>query len=56
MFSTSFLGYFFVPCPLAGLKRVLGDVFKHAELIDNFFRNIFRGPKNDFFPPKIAKN
>ena len=45
------MGYFFVPCPLGSLKRVPGDVFGHAELIETFKRNIFSGSKNRLFPP-----
>ena len=49
--TLSFVGYFFVPCPLGGLKSVPGDVLRHAELIETFFRNIFSGSKNRLFPP-----
>ena len=49
--TLSFVGYFFVPCPLGSLKRVPGDVFGHAELIETFNRNIFSGSKTRLFPP-----
>ena len=44
------MGYFFVPCPLGSLRRVPGDVFGHAKLIETF-RNIFSGSKTRLFPP-----
>ena len=47
--TLSFVGYFFVPCPLGGLKSVPGDVFRHAELINTFTGIFLRGPKIDFF-------
>ena len=47
--TLSFVGYFFVPCPLGGLKSVPKDVFRHAKLIETFLRIFFQGPKIDFF-------
>ena len=49
--TLSFVGYFFVRCPLGGLKSVPKDVFRHVKLIETFFKNIFSGSKNRLFPP-----
>ena len=43
----SFVGYFFVPGPLGGLKSVSGDVFGHSHLIGS--RIFVVGPKIYFF-------
>ena len=34
--TLSFVGYFFVPVPLGGLKSVSGDVFGHTDSIGSF--------------------
>ena len=44
-----FVGYFLVPFPLTSIKRVPGDVFGHAKLIDRFFMNFFCGRIIDLF-------
>ena len=48
--TSSFVGYFFVPGPLGGLKRVPGDVFGYAESIGTYSMKIFGGSKNRIFP------
>ena len=47
--TSSFVGYFFVPGPLGGLKRVPGDVFGYAESIGTYSMKILGGPKIEFF-------
>ena len=48
--TSSFVGYFFVPGPLGGLKRVPGDVFGYAESIGTYSMKIFGGSKKGIFP------
>ena len=47
--TSSFVGYFFVPGPLEGLKSVPGNVFGHIDSICIFFMNICWGSKNRIF-------
>ena len=47
--TSSFVGYFFVPGHLGGLKSVPGDVLGHAESIATFFMKNVWGSKNRFF-------
>ena len=48
MLTPSFVGYFFVPGPWRGPKRVSGDVFGHTDSIESFLKNIVFRPKIDF--------
>ena len=47
--TPSFLGYFFVPGPLGGLKPVSGDVFGSTDSIGSFKENIYFSSKNQIF-------
>ena len=46
--TSSFVGYFFVPGPLGGLKSVPGDVFGDADSIDTLPWIFVGGPKMFF--------
>ena len=53
--TSIFYGYFFVPGPLIGLKRVLGDVFGHTDSFGNFLNNICWGSKNRLFSKGLVQ-
>ena len=57
--NSSFVGYFFVPGPLGGLKSVSRVIFGHTDLIGNFSINICISSKNlglaHGFWPKMTK-
>ena len=46
---SSFLGYFFFPGPLGGIKSVSGDIFRQTDSIESFKKNICISSKNRLF-------
>ena len=54
--TSYFVGYFFVPGPLGGLRKFSGDVFGYTDSIGSFLKNICRVSKNRLFPGFLVKN
>ena len=59
--TPSFVGYFFVPGPLRGLKSFSGDVLRHTDSVGSFQKNICISSKNRLFlegvsPRFLVKN
>ena len=47
--TSFFMGYFFFPSALGGLKRISGDVFGHTDSFESFLNNICWGSKHRLF-------
>ena len=53
--ASSFVGYFFVPGPLGGLKSVSGDFFVHSHSIGSLKKNIYILSKDRLFSKGLVQ-